>query len=346
MPRRRNLGIFGLAVIFAAVPSARPAAAQGMENVLHAKARLFPAVGPGLSVLKRDSAGRYYILAEPATTVLIYDATGKPAGQIPNANSHGATIRYAVDIDIDSQGRLFVVDRGSNAVKIFAPNGALVAAVPVNAPTSIAVLSDGQFAVTTLQSKRLVQIMDEKGATIRTFGDPADLPGSQQKQKPQETTPAEPLAQPAIIDRGRIIGDPAGNIYFVFSSLPDPTVQVFDRFGYSAYQAVVSANSFGAPDGRGGHKLELGYTMTEYGWPTSVSAWTDLHSLSSLSFARGMRRGIRGDATGSESYGEVNSQGNTLDFTALGSPDIFGLDPDGLDRTPRKISTRDFLPAC
>ncbi len=117
-------------------------------------------------------------VAEPASVISIFDATGKRLDQFPNANSHGATIRYAVAIDVDSRGRLFVVDRGDNAIKIFAPDGSLLAAIHITAPTSVVALSDGQFAVTTLQSKQLVQIMDEKGTTIRTFGDPADQSGA------------------------------------------------------------------------------------------------------------------------------------------------------------------------
>ena len=76
---------------------------------------MFPSVGPGVAALRRDSAGRYYILAEPATTILIYDPAGRLVSQIPNADSRGATIHYAVGIDIDSSDRLFVVDRGAAA---------------------------------------------------------------------------------------------------------------------------------------------------------------------------------------------------------------------------------------
>jgi hypothetical protein len=278
-------------------------------------------------VLRRDSASRYYVLADPANTVIVYDATGKRIGQIPNANSHGATIRYAVDIDIDRQDRLFVVDRGANAIKIFATDGSLVATVPVTAPTSVVALSDGQFAVTTLSSKRLVQIMDEKGATIRTFGDPADQTGAQPQAQPE----GETRIQPAIVDRGRIVGDPQGNIYFAFATLADPTFQRFDRFGYSAYRAVVSADAFGPQNDKGDHRIEFGYTMSGFGWPTSVSAWTDLHSLTSLSVARGVRRGLRGGAAGSDSSGSLSSQqGDALDFSAIAGPDALE-DPSGLD---------------
>jgi len=265
--------------------------------------------------MKRDSSGRYFILAEPASAILIFDAAGKRIDRFPNANSRGATIRYAVAIDIDSRGRLFVADRGDNAIKIFAPDGSFVAAIHVTAPTSVVALSDHQFAVTTLQSKRLVQIMDESGATVRTFGDPADEPGGQSSTQP-------------VMDRGRITGDPAGNIYFAFTSLPDPTLQRFDRFGYSAYDSVISAESFGPLAGRTGHEIDLGYTMSGLAGPTSVSAWTDLHSLKALSVGeRGPRARGGGAASSSStspgsasatpaSSGIATADGDVLSYTS------------------------------
>jgi hypothetical protein len=318
----------GFAMLLLFLHPVPDASAQGMQSILRADARVFPSIGPGVSDLKRDSAGRYYILAEPATRISIYDAAGKQIGQIPNANSRGVTIDYAVGIDVDSADRLFVVDRGANAIRIFAPDGSPVATVPVNAPTSVVALSGGQFAVTTLISKRLVQIMDESGKVIRSFGDPADVAPA-----PRSTTAVDELGRPVppppptLADRGRIVGDPAGNIYFSFASLPDPTFQRFDRFGYSAYEAVIPRESFGAqnrPTGR----VEVGYSMSALGWPTSFSAWTDFHSISGLSVSEHGRRGrgagvVSGPGSSGSSlssstdadFGNVTTQGNTLAYS-------------------------------
>ena len=320
----------GLAAILLVLSPSRPVAAQGLQTTLHAGPRVFPAVGPGVAAIKRDSVGRYYILAQPATTISIYDSSGKPAGQIPNANSGGATIRYAVGFDIDPTGRLFVVDRGANAIKIFTPDGASVATIPVNTPTSVVALSGGQFAVTTLMSKRLVQIMDENGKVIRTFGDPADITPPAQAVETEDGIVKAPPPQASLVDRGRIIGDSDGNIYFSFTSLPDPTLQRFDRYGYSAYESVVPKETFGALPRETG-RVELGYSMSALGWPTSISAWTDLHSLSSLSVSDRARRGLRGGgggvaSSGSSSssltdapFGNITTQGNVLAFNTDGS---------------------------
>jgi hypothetical protein len=342
----------GLLAICLAIFPVQRTLAQGMQTTLHAGPRVFPTVGPGVSAIKRDSAGRYFILAQPATAISIYDSSGKLLGQIPNANSHGATIHYAVGIDVDATDRLFVVDRGANAVKIFAADGSPVATIPVNAPTSVVALSGGQFAVTTLVSKRLVQIMDESGKVVRTFGDPADIapPKPQTVNEDGTVKPAPP--PPALSDRGRIMGDQDGNIYFSFTSLPDPTLQRFDRYGYSAYEAVIPKESFGAPP-RDPGRVELGYSMSALGWPTSISAWTDLHSLTSLSAGGGgMHRGMRGgggggasgfgsssSASSDASLGNISTQGNTLAFQAGDGIDAL----DASDYNPaNSISPGDF----
>jgi hypothetical protein len=312
----------GLAAILLVLSTSRPVAAQGLQTTLHAGPRVFPGVGPGVAAIKRDSAGRYYILAQPATTISIFDPAGKLVGQIPNASSRGTAIHYAVGFDIDSSGRLFVVDRGANAIKIFAPDGASVATIPVNTPTSVVALSGGQFAVTTLMSKRLVQIMDENGKVVRTFGDPADIAPAAPAVRTEDGI-VKPPPPPTLVDRGRITGDSEGNIYFSFTSLPDPTLQRFDRYGYSAYESVVPKETFGAPP-RDPGRVELGYSMSALGWPTSISAWTDLHSLSSLSVSDRARRGLRGGgaaSSGSSSssltdapFGNITTQENVLAF--------------------------------
>lgn len=308
-------GVAACLLSLAAAPSG--VRAQGLHDTLRAKDRVFPAIGPGVSALKRDSSGRYFIVAEPATAVFIYSATGNLVGRIPNANSRGATITYAVSIDIDSQDRLFVADRGANAVKVFGHDGSFVASVPVTAPTSVVALSGGQFAVTQLHSKRLIQIMDEGGSSVRTFGDPMDQPDGQ---------PAKEL----VLDRGRITGDSSGNIYFAFTSLPDPTLQRFDRFGYSAYDATIAAETFGPVAGRAGHEVDLGYKMSGLGGPESVTAWTDLHSLTGVSVGAGGRRGGRGRGTASSGDSEQSVlPGDALAYTADA-----GSYPAGADSSP------------
>jgi hypothetical protein len=209
-----------------------PAAAQDQEfsRELLARTRVFPEIGAGVASIKSDDAGRYYVLAAPAKIVSIYQADGKRIGQIPNANSRGVKIIYAQDIDVDSKGRVFVADRGANAVKIFEPDGSLDATIPVTAPMSLVALAGGGFAVAGLRSAQLISIFDAQGKPARGFG-----------QLPSETsgTPGDQSLSP-----GRIYSDRAGHIYFVFSNLPDLTLRRYDRFGYASYEASLPASEF------------------------------------------------------------------------------------------------------
>lgn len=205
------------------------ARAQQLEREIQAAGRQFPEVGPGVSALKRDSAGRYYVLALPATSVGVFNAEGKRIGKIPNPSS-GASISFAEDIDLDPDGRLYVADRGANAVKAFSPDGALAATIRVAMPASIVALSGGEVAVAILNSEHLVTIFDDQGNRVRVIGEESDITEKKQSNK--------------LLNRGRIYGDPAGNIYFAFTYLPDPIIKKYDRFGYAAYEIDLSTAEF------------------------------------------------------------------------------------------------------
>ena len=237
MSRRLQIGVC-LAVLIAVSAdwnssrTAARAASQDQEfsRELVARARVFPEIGAGAAVIKSDGAGRYFVLAAPANAIAIYQADGKRIGQIPNANSHGAKIVYAQDMDVDSKGRVLVADRGANAVRIFEPDGSLDATFPVAAPVSLVALPGGEFAVAELRSKQLVSIFDAQGNKARGFG---ELPGTPSGAGRQES-----------LSPGRIYGDAAGHIYFVFSDLPDLTVRRYDRFGYASYEASLPSSDF------------------------------------------------------------------------------------------------------
>jgi hypothetical protein len=212
--------------------AAAPAQDQNQEfsRQLLARARVFPEIGPGVAAIKSDASGRYYVLAEPATAISIFQADGKRTGAIPNANSHGAKIVYAQDIDVDAQGRLFVADRGANAVKIFEPDGALVAVIAVPAPMSVVALSGGDFGVASLRSAKLVSIYDAQGKLSRSFGEPAP--------------PSADSSRSAPLAPGRIYGSGSNYIYCTFSDIQDIKLRRYDRFGYAGYEASLPASDF------------------------------------------------------------------------------------------------------
>lgn len=240
MLHRLQIGIGIAILVFAAATlrnSSRAAASaaaqehdQDFSRELLSRARVFPEIGPGVAAIKSDSSGRYYVLAEPATTISIFQADGKRIGQIPNANSRGAKIVYAQDIDVDASGRLFVADRGANAVKIFEPDGSLDATIAVAAPTSVVALSGGDFAVAGLRASKLVRIFDSQGKFTRSFADPLPESGASSRNP----SPVPP----------RIYDGADGHIYCVFNGLQSLTLRRYDRFGYATYEASVPVSSF------------------------------------------------------------------------------------------------------
>jgi len=279
----RVSGIALLGLLVAGLPQLTTG--QGLRSVVEPRARMFPSIGAGVTAMKRDSIGRYYILAKPASVISIYDRDGDRTGQIPNANSHGATIRYAVDFDLGSDGSLFVADRGANAIEVFAPDGSMTARVPVMAPTSVVALSGGQVAVTSLASTRLVQIIDERGKVVRSFGDPQYI-------TEDEASSNDPASQDRIIEWGRIAGDSAGGVYFAFTSLPQPTLRKYDRFGYVAYETSLPENFFASAPTTREDRVEVGMNATQLGFSERSSEWFSVGSSGDLKFGGGLGMGL------------------------------------------------------
>lgn len=215
----------------------RPAGGQlkDIERQIFARQRVLPEIGRGLMSLKRNPAGRYFALVAPATTIGIYTADGKRVAEIPVTSSGGtkslSKFVFAQDFDLEEDGRVVVVDRGANALRIAAPDGSIEGAIPVQAPTSAVALPGGQYAVTSLASKRLITIVDSQGSPVRTFGDPIRA--------------TERADMNTLYNRGRLMGDTAGRIYFVFTFLPNPTIREYDGAGYLGYTISLAASEFG-----------------------------------------------------------------------------------------------------
>jgi hypothetical protein len=122
-------------------------------------------------------------------------------------------------------------------VKIFAADGSLTGTIPIPAPTSVAALSGNELAVTSLRYRWLMGIYGYAGALVRAIGDPGDFARGTDAHR----TP----------DLGRVSSDPAGNLYYVFLFLPEPTVRRFDRFGFAGSE--IALDEFAAA----AHRREL-----------------------------------------------------------------------------------------
>jgi hypothetical protein len=204
------------------------------ETDLVAKRRVFRDMGAGFRAIRRGSHGNYYILTAPSPAVQIYSATGTRVGQIPSesavAAGKGAALVYGESFDVDAEGRVVVCDRGANAVKVYTSGGELAATIPVSAPESVTFLPGGEFAVASPRGEHLVTGYDLSGRVVREYGD------------------REEIADRAEINNqvnfGHLGADEAGNSYFAFDYLPEPTVRKFDHVGYLQMELSLNTIEF------------------------------------------------------------------------------------------------------
>ncbi|HTQ97654.1 MAG TPA: hypothetical protein VMH89_12670 [Candidatus Acidoferrum sp.] len=220
---RKALGILALVVGLLPVAGSLFAGGQEIDDDLRPTKRLFPGIGPGLHALHHAANGNFYVLAAPVG-VAIFDDKGKqisvigPPPPAPVTNKSGrSAIAAAVDCDVDAQGNVYVADRSYNLVTEFSPEGKQIRSFPVDSLVSLAVLPNGEIAVTTQQSAHHVVIYSPEGKVVREFGD------------------FESLSSRADLDRmlnvGRVSADPQGHIYFGFSYMPESLVRKFDKSG-------------------------------------------------------------------------------------------------------------------
>jgi len=211
------------------------ALAQEPEEVdLFAKQRILTAVGPGLRAVRQGADGRLYVLASPSPGLVVTDTAGKQLlaiGEEPTAPgspaaSHGL-LTFGDDCDVDTEGRIYVADRGANLIRVFSPEGAPLRSFAVKNPVSVAVLEEDEVAVATLGEPHLVMVFDKNGKEVRDFGDP------------------EPIAERAELNRflniGQLGTDRLGHLYYAFGYLPEPTVRQYDRLGYASQDIQYTA---------------------------------------------------------------------------------------------------------
>ena len=211
-----------LAVLCLAACVASSASAQ-VDEQLTANRRLLPTIGPGLRAIHLGANGRTYVLASPSPGLLVFDAQGKQLLSIEEgggSSKPGRTpITFGEDCDVDTDGKIYVADRGANAVHVFLSDGAPVRSMSIGAPISVAVLPDDEVAVATLREPHLVVVFDRNGRDVREFGDPDQLTERQDLNR--------------FLNIGRLATDAQGHLYYAFPYTPEPTVRQYDRHGYA-----------------------------------------------------------------------------------------------------------------
>lgn len=314
----------------------RPAVRAQVDNELLAKRRVFPEAGAGLRAIRRFSAGRdsavrYYVLSATRGAVVVYSMEGQRVAEIPPASAgKAAAIIYGEDMDIDSAGRVYVADRGANAIKIFNAEGSLGSSISVRGPTSVAVLQGGELAVASTSSGRLVTVFNLAGKVIREFGEATEISERQELNR--------------YANIGRVASDADSHIYYAFSYLPEPTLRKYDRFGYSSFQIELTALEF-QPTAQAARReilrLErkgapvLKPIVTAFGVdPANQEIWIAMHG-QLLHFAR--------DGNRRASYRTLTPQGARLEVTSiLVEPDrlLLSADPLGVYEFARPDKTR------
>jgi len=306
--------------------SLAPATAAQIEKDLTAQARVFPEVGAGLRAIQKDAAGRYYILTAPNPSVLIFDAKGARISRIPaviNPKSRAEkpiALAYGVGLSLDSTGRVYVADRGANAIKVYQPDGGLLLKLDIAAPISVAALGADEFAVTSMGSTYLVTVYDLHGKVVREFGVPVDF--------------AERAELNRFVNIGRVASDPASNIYYSFDFLPEPTVRKYDRYGYAAFEISLDTLDF-APEAeatrREIHRQEEGGTPALK--PVLTAIGVDPANQEIWLAARGILMHFDHDGNRVATYRTYTPEGARLEISAiLVEPDrlLLACDPLGV----------------
>jgi hypothetical protein len=207
---------------------------QAQEDpTLDATRRVFGYVGPGFRAVRRGPDGSYYVLAPPppppaapvkpftpskvppppSPAVLVFDSRGKELRHIPAQPRPGEVVSPSA-LDLDTSGRVYIADQSANSVSVYTASGTLVAHFLVPEPIQIVALPHDQFAVCSANADRLIAVYDLQGKLLREFGEMEDLSDDPELNH--------------RLNAGHLAADKAGNLYFAFRYLPEPTVRKYD----------------------------------------------------------------------------------------------------------------------
>jgi hypothetical protein len=224
------------------------------DPTLDAARRRFPDVGPGFRAIRRGPDGAYYVLALPipadsgdrskrgtlskrsqpsahsAPVVLVFDSQGRKLRQIPAQPRPGEVVSPS-SLDLDGSDRVYIADQSANTVSVYNPDGAPFAHFRVPEPTQIVALPHDQFAVCSGNSEHLIAVYDLHGTLVREFGELADLSDDPELNQ--------------RLNSGHLASDKAGNLYFAFRYLPEPTVRKYDpNSGYLLDELTLTTLEF------------------------------------------------------------------------------------------------------
>ena len=226
MTMLRTTGKLSAALLLCLAAILLAGARSEVDEQLLAKGRVFPNIGPGLRAIRHGRDGKYYLLASPAVGVAVFDSSGKqlsvidaPPGEAAADKTGQPAIGFGEDCDVDPKGDVYVADRRSNLVNLFSPDGKPLRSFPVNAPTSLVALPEGEVAVTSAMQTHLITVYSQNGRVVREFGSPESLSDREDLNR--------------YLSIGRLASDSQGRVYYGYTYMPEPLVRQYDRFGYA-----------------------------------------------------------------------------------------------------------------
>jgi hypothetical protein len=214
-------------------------AAAQVDGELVAKRRVYSPIGPGLRAVRQGADGKFYVLASPNPGLVVFSPEGKkllamkestglqPAALEELRRSGEVLTQFGEDCDVDSDGNIYIADRGANAIQVFAKEGRHLKTIPVIAPVSVAALPDNEVAVATFREPSLVVVFNKEGRRVREFGDMDTLTERSELNR--------------FLNIGELMSDDHGHIYYGYNYFPEPTVKQFDRFGYAKQEVRYTA---------------------------------------------------------------------------------------------------------
>jgi hypothetical protein len=213
--------------------------AAQVDGELVAKRRVYGPIGPGLKAVRHGADGKFYVLASPNPGLIVFSPDGKkllamkestglqPAALEELRRTGEVLTQFGEDCDVDSDGNIYVADRGSNAIQVYAKEGRHLRTIPINAPVSVAALPDNEIAVATFRDPSLVVVFDKNGRRVREFGDMDALTERKELNR--------------FLNIGELASDDHGHIYYGYNYFPEPTVKQFDLFGYANQEVRYTA---------------------------------------------------------------------------------------------------------
>jgi hypothetical protein len=151
---------------------------------------------------------------------------------------------------------------------------------------------------------------------VRSFGDPSDI--------------TEDADKTSIMRWGKISGDSADGIYFALTSVPDPTLRKYDRFGYASYETTVPESVIEAASTTREDRVQLTLNVSHLSLSEQTVGSITLGSSRDLKISAGVGTGLLGGmhyrgGSGRAQAGMLQSDTGVSPFGLLGSGPIGGM---------------------